>query len=670
MRQAVPRVFLSALLLVFVCLFVLFHQSALAEEQPITAQMNERLLIPANTRAVYAFTPTANNIYTIKSFGDKGATATLTAQGYEDPLAKAAGFEIERRLVAGQTYLLTVETGGTDAAVEFMRAAFGRCYERPIEMEMYSSGYGKLIARSFDTHWYRFVPEDNGIYTVSSRSGLDMTGYLLDADGAEMLFSDDLFAPYDRDFRFQAELIAGKAYYIRVAAKGDETGEYLLYLSRRDADAIVPERITLSAHELSLNDGGHHSLGYTLMPLSDEVAVRWTSSDPAVASVDWSGEVSAVSAGEAQIIAWVDDGVYDICRVAVEPVHVESLTVTQASVLLNEGQVYQIPFEIEPRDASNQKVYFASDDTQVASVDQDGLVTAVSVGETAIHLATEDGNLIARIELVIEEALPVYRALLLGEQQYTKNTGRSPRVGSVNSTQGMADMLSSLTFQGGNGYQVTMRMDSTRADAIRRIRWTFRGAKSTDVSLFYLNCHGEYIDGVAYLEFHDGSRLTAGQLERELRKVRGTVVVIIDCCQSGSFLSTDAKAINDAVIQAFGQGAAGSFAMSKYRVLTSTGVGQDSFRMSYSGEQNENAMYTVFARSLCEAGGWDLIRDKRISMKADLDKNRAVTLYEAYLYTRMRVRYYIETAEMTQPYNRQDVQVYPEGAAFVLFERE
>jgi hypothetical protein len=86
--------------------------------------------------------------------------------------------------------------------------------------------------------------------------------------------------------------------------------------------------------------------------------------------------------------------------------------------------------------------------------------------------------------------------------------------------------------------------------------------------------------------------------------------------------------------------------------------------MSLSGEENESDMATVFVRSLCEAGGWDLIKDHKTAMRADLDKDKAVTFEEAFRYTRRRVKQYLESSSV-----RQDVQVYPAGSMLPLFLR-
>ena len=76
-------------------------------------------------------------------------------------------------------------------------------------------------------------------------------------------------------------------------------------------------------------------------------------------------------------------------------------------------------------------------------------------------------------------------------------------------------------------------------------------------------------------------------------------------------------------------------------------------------------MSTVFSRSLCEAGGWDLIKDRAMSMRADADKDRVVTLNETYNYVRARVKRYLRVAAA-----QQDVQVFPAGSPFVLFSRQ
>jgi hypothetical protein len=117
-------------------------------------------------------------------------------------------------------------------------------------------------------------------------------------------------------------------------------------------------------------------------------------------------------------------------------------------------------------------------------------------------------------------------------------------------------------------------------------------------------------------------------------------------------------------MQAFTGGATSGLAMSKYRVMTSSSSTQDSYRISFDGADSESAMATVFVRSLAEAGGWDLIKDHRTPMRADLDKDRTVTFEEAYRYAWRRVKQYLESTAV-----QQDVQIYPSGSMMPLFVR-
>ena len=72
-------------------------------------------------------------------------------------------------------------------------------------------------------------------------------------------------------------------------------------------------------------------------------------------------------------------------------------------------------------------------------------------------------------------------------------------------------------------------------------------------------------------------------------------------------------------------------------------------------------MSTVFARSLTEGLGWNLIKDKKGALKADIDNNRQISLHEAWLYTMKRTMNYLNKSTA-----RQTVGVWPRGDTFVI----
>lgn len=107
-------------------------------------------------------------------------------------------------------------------------------------------------------------------------------------------------------------------------------------------------------------------------------AAEWKSSDTSVATVDNEGNVTAVSSGKATITYTVD-GMSAACEVTV----VGGLTVTEKTKTLKVGETYQISATVDPSDV---KPTFASGDDRIATVDENGKVTAVKEGEVKIYV--------------------------------------------------------------------------------------------------------------------------------------------------------------------------------------------------------------------------------------------------------------------------------------------
>jgi len=66
--------------------------------------------------------------------------------------------------------------------------------------------------------------------------------------------------------------------------------------------------------------------------------------------------------------------------------------VTPKTNNLEVGATRQLNATVEPSDAENQSVTYVSDDDTVASVDSDGLVTAIAEGTATITVTTDDGG--------------------------------------------------------------------------------------------------------------------------------------------------------------------------------------------------------------------------------------------------------------------------------------
>lgn len=118
--------------------------------------------------------------------------------------------------------------------------------------------------------------------------------------------------------------------------------------------------------------------------------VKWISTNPSVATVDSTGLVTAIAKGNATITVEAEDGKRtDSCEVTVS-VPVESVSVNPATAKLIVGKTLTLEAKVLPKEA-NQGVVWSSTDDKVATVDENGLVTARAKG-TATITATADGG--------------------------------------------------------------------------------------------------------------------------------------------------------------------------------------------------------------------------------------------------------------------------------------
>ena len=134
-------------------------------------------------------------------------------------------------------------------------------------------------------------------------------------------------------------------------------------------------------------------------------SVTWSSDDEAVATVDTNGIVSAKSEGTATITAKAGEQ-SDTCTVTVSKIPVSSITINGAEPTLVEGDTLILTATITPSDASYKTVTWTSSNDTVAIVDQNGKVTAKSVG-TATIKATVDGVTEECTITVEEKVIPV-----------------------------------------------------------------------------------------------------------------------------------------------------------------------------------------------------------------------------------------------------------------------
>lgn len=161
-------------------------------------------------------------------------------------------------------------------------------------------------------------------------------------------------------------------------------------------DIVHVKNISLNKNSVTLSTGSREQLLATVLPENaTNKGVNWESSNESVARVDNNGKVTAISAGSALITATtIDGGLTATCNVNViqedTPVNGVSLNMNNATIEVN-GNV-QLIATVLPLNAKNKSVIWLSMNENVASVDENGLVSGLSAGEALITVATVDGG--------------------------------------------------------------------------------------------------------------------------------------------------------------------------------------------------------------------------------------------------------------------------------------
>ena len=138
--------------------------------------------------------------------------------------------------------------------------------------------------------------------------------------------------------------------------------------------------------------------------------LSWSSSNPTVATVDKYGLVRGVSEGSAVITAKVAGAVLSSsCTVTVteNDISVTGVDILFTSSILDVGDEEQLPVNVKPANAADKSLTWSSSDEDVATVDEDGLVTAVGTGTATVTVKTNDGGYTAACTVTVTGSLDI-----------------------------------------------------------------------------------------------------------------------------------------------------------------------------------------------------------------------------------------------------------------------
>lgn len=120
-------------------------------------------------------------------------------------------------------------------------------------------------------------------------------------------------------------------------------------------------------------------------------SLKYTSSNPEVATVSATGLVKAVKAGSTTITAVAPSGVNATINITVKNVEPTEMTLNQSTLDMTVEGTAWIAATFTPANANVTDITWSSADETVAKVDGDGMVTAIGVGTTVITAVSQTG---------------------------------------------------------------------------------------------------------------------------------------------------------------------------------------------------------------------------------------------------------------------------------------
>ncbi len=129
---------------------------------------------------------------------------------------------------------------------------------------------------------------------------------------------------------------------------------------------------------------------------TNEEGIEWTSSNVDVATVTKDGTIYGVSPGESEIALKVDDDIVERYRVIVysfsdednttkKYINVDKIILDTKSKNMYTGDTLKLNATISPSDATDKNIKWESSDQNIATVNQNGEVTAISEGKVDIY---------------------------------------------------------------------------------------------------------------------------------------------------------------------------------------------------------------------------------------------------------------------------------------------
>lgn len=157
------------------------------------------------------------------------------------------------------------------------------------------------------------------------------------------------------------------------------------------------EEIKVTIDNDIIQKGEKKKLQVTILPEeASSHKLVYSSSNTSVATVDTNGNIQGISSGKATItVKAKENNVKDEIDIEVYS-KVTGIKLDYEQVYMPLESTLQLNAEVEPDDANEKTILYSSGDTKIASVDENGRITANVMGEAIITLISKENSTIKK----------------------------------------------------------------------------------------------------------------------------------------------------------------------------------------------------------------------------------------------------------------------------------
>ena len=174
---------------------------------------------------------------------------------------------------------------------------------------------------------------------------------------------------------------------------------------------IKPTKVTLNKKTTSIPINSTEQLIPTISPSNaTNQNVTWKSSSTKIATVDSEGNIKGIKKGKATItVKTVDNRKTAKCIVTVtdipQIVNVTGITLNKINTTIDMESNEQLIATISPLNATNKNITWESSNSEIAKIDQNGILKGSKIGKTIITATTVDGKKTASCEVIVHDQI-------------------------------------------------------------------------------------------------------------------------------------------------------------------------------------------------------------------------------------------------------------------------